>query len=85
MQDGTVVVQQLKSLVNNRVAKLESLGGDDGLSSDPAPPAVGSLAFWGRGIGGDWEVSIPGSRLNADLDLSGLTEIQVWIGYRFLR
>ncbi len=78
-------MQQLKSLVNNRVARLQALGGDGGLSTDPAPPAVGSLAFWGRGIGGDWEISLPGSRLNADLDLSGLTEIQVWIGYRFLR
>ncbi len=84
-EDGTIVVQQLKSLVNNRFAKLQGLGGDEGLGSDPAPPAVESVAFWGRGIGGDWEVSIPGSRLNSELDLSGLTEIQVWIGYRFLR
>jgi hypothetical protein len=83
--DGSIDVQQLKSLVNNRVARLQALGGDGGLSTDPAPPAVGSLAFWGRGIGGDWEISIPGSRLNADLNLSALTEIQVWIGYRFLR
>lgn len=83
--DGKVDVQQLKSLVNNRIAKFVSLGGDGGLSTDPAPPDVGSLAFWGRGIGGDWEVTIPGSRLNADLDLAGLTDVQVWIGYRFLR
>jgi hypothetical protein len=83
--DGTIDVQELKSLVNNRVAQLDSLGGEGGLSTDPAPPAVGSLAFWGRGIGGDWEVTLPGSRLNAGLDLSGLTEVQVWIGYRFLR
>jgi hypothetical protein len=84
-EDGSIDVQQLKSLVNNRVAKLQGLGGDGGLSTDPAPPDVGSLAFWGRGIGGDWEISIPGSQLNADLNLSGLTQIQVWIGYRFLR
>ena len=84
-EDGTVDVQQLKSLINNRVGKLVALGGDGGLSSDPSPPDPGSLAFWGRGIGGDWEVTLPGSRLNADLDLSGLTQIQVWIGYRFLR
>ena len=44
-----------------------------------------SVAFWGRGIGGASEVSIPGSRRIADLDLSGLTEIQARIGYRFLR
>jgi len=83
--DGKINSQQLKSLVNNRIARLQALGGDGGLATDPAPPAVGSLAFWGRGIGGDWEVTLPGSRHNADLDLSGLTEVQVWIGYRFLR
>jgi hypothetical protein len=83
--DGSIFTQQLKSLVSTRFAKLRALGGDEGLSTDPEPPAVGSLAFWGRGIGGDWEVSVPGSRLNSNLDLSGLTEIQVWIGYRFLR
>lgn len=83
--DGAIFTQQLKSLVSTRFAKLRGLGGDEGLSTDPEPPAVGSLAFWGRGIGGDWEVSVPGSRLNSELDLSGLTEIQVWIGYRFLR
>ena len=65
-EDGTIAVQQLNSLVNNRFAKLQGLGGDEGLVSDPAPPAVESVAFWGRGIGGDWEVSIPGSRLNSD-------------------
>lgn len=84
-KDGTVMVQQLTSLVNNRFAKLQSLGGNEGSIVDPEPPAVGSLAFWGRGIGGDWTVSVPGRQLNADLDLSGLTEIQVWIGYRFVR
>lgn len=85
LEDRTISVQQLKSLVNNRNAKLRALGGDEDLGLDPEPPAVGSLAFWGRGIGGDWEVSIPGSPVNAELDLSGLTQIQVWIGYRFLR
>ena len=55
------------------------------LAPTPRRPDVGSLAFWGRAIGGDWDSSIHGSRLNADLNLSGLTEIQVWIGYRFLR
>ena len=92
-EEAKVDVQQLRSLVDDRVAKLVGLGGDGGLSTDPSPPDPGSLAFWGygiggdegRGIGGDEEVTLPGSRLNADLDLSGLTQIQVWIGYRFLR
>lgn len=84
-EDGTIHVQDLKSLIGDRIAKTERLAGDEGLGSDPVPPAPGSLAFWGRGIGGDWQVSIAPSRLNSELDLSGLTEIQVWIGYRFLR
>jgi hypothetical protein len=84
-EDGTINVQELKSLVNNRVAKLESLGGDGGLGTDPVPPDPGSLAFWGRGIGGDWEVTLPGGPFNAGLNLSGLSEVQVWIDYRCLR
>lgn len=82
---GKIDIQELKSLVNIRVAEMVSLGDGGGFSTDPAPPAPGSLAFWGRGIGGDWEVSLPGSPLNAGLDLSGLTKVQVWIDYRFLR
>jgi hypothetical protein len=85
LRGGTIDVQQLKSQVNTRFARFEPLGGDGGIRTDPAPPEVGSLAFWGRGIGGEWDVSIPGSTRNSALDLSGLTTIQVWIGYRFLR
>jgi hypothetical protein len=83
--DETVTVQLLKPLVSTRPAKLERLAADEGLGSDPPLTAPQSLAFWGRGIGGEWEVSILGSRINSGLDLTGLTEIQVWIGYQFLR
>ena len=44
-----------------------------------------SPAFLGRGIGGDWQLSIPDHELNAGLDLTGLIEVQVWISYQFLR
>jgi len=83
--NGTITVQLLKSHVSTRPAKLTRLVADEGLGADPPLTAPQSLAFWGRGIGGDWEVSIPGSRTNSGLDLTGLTEVQVWIGYQFLR
>jgi hypothetical protein len=83
--DGTIAVQLLEPRVSTRPAKLTRLAADEGLGADPPLTAPQSLAFWGRGIGGDWEVSIPASRLNSGLDLTGLTEIQVWIGYQFLR
>ena len=38
------------------------------------------LSFWGRGVCGDWEISVDPADLAADhVDLSGLTEIQLWI------
>ncbi len=83
--DGTIAVQLLEPRVSTRPAKLSRLAADEGLGADPPLTAPRSLAFWGRGIGGDWEVSIPGSRLASGLDLTGLIEIQVWIGYQFLR
>lgn len=83
--DGTIDVQLLKPRVSTRPAKLTGLAADEGLGADPPLTAPQSLSFWGRGIGGDWEVSIPESQFASGLDLTGLTEIQVWIGYQFLR
>jgi hypothetical protein len=43
-----------------------------------------SLSFWGRGVVGRWDVSIPDSTFKLDKpDLSNLSEIQVWVGYQF--
>lgn len=42
-------------------------------------------AFGRRGIGGDWELLILDHWFDAGLDLTGLSEIQVWISYQFLR
>jgi hypothetical protein len=61
------------------------LGGVN-FGSDPPLTAPQSLAFWGRGVAGLWDVTIPQSEFDlAPPDLSGLSEIQVWTGYQFVR
>lgn len=53
--------------------------------SDPTPDTPLFPAIWGRGIAGDWEVRLPTMQPGGEtIDLSALTEIQVWIGYQFL-
>jgi hypothetical protein len=38
------------------------------------------LSFWGRGVVGEWEISIePADVIKDKVDLGGLTEIQLWI------
>ena len=71
--------------VDNRDAKLARLSADEGLGPEPLITDPQSLTFWGRGIGGDYELSIPDHQFDSGLDLTGLTEVQVWIGYQFLR
>jgi len=83
--DGTITVQLLEPRISTRPAKLDRLNPDEGLGFDPPLEAPQSLAFWGRGIGGDWEVAVPGQLSNAKLSLKGVTQVQVWIGYQFLR
>jgi hypothetical protein len=83
-RDGTVDVDFLQPRVSHRDAKLERLEADDGGGPDPLLTEPTSLTFWGRGIGGEWELSIPDHEFQAGLDLTGLTEVQVWIGYTFL-
>jgi hypothetical protein len=78
-------VTLLKPRVSSRAAKLERLLPDEGTGPDPLLTDPQSLAFWGRGLGGDWEFAIPDHEFDAGLDLTRLTEVQVWIGYQFLR
>ncbi len=35
-----------------------------------------NLSFWGRGVAGDWELSVLSSEF---VDLTVVTEIQVWV------
>ena len=83
--NGSITVTVLQPRVSNRNAKLERLIADEGLGPDPLLSDPQSLAFWGRGIGGDWEFAIPDHEFDAGLDLTGLTEVQVWIAYQFRR
>ena len=83
--DGSITATLLQPRVSNRFAKLDRLVAEEGLGPDPLLTDPTSLAFWGRGIGGDWELAIPDHEFDAGLSLAGLTEVQVWITYQFLR
>jgi hypothetical protein len=85
--DGQIDVQLLEPRTSTRRAVLTPLSPEGDGTVDLPLTAPLSLAFWGRGIGGDWDVSVvgAGARENAGIDLSGLTEIQVEIRYQFLR
>jgi hypothetical protein len=83
--DKSIEVQHLDPQLANRRAKTKPL--DRPVQNlDPPLDAPTSLAIWGRGVGGDWEVTIEPHELESgSLDLSGVTEIQVWIDYQFVR
>jgi hypothetical protein len=83
--DGSITATLLQPRVSNRFAKLDRLVAEEGLGPDPLLTDPTSLAFWGRGIGGDWELAIPDHEFDAGLNLAGLTEVQVWITYQFHR
>ncbi|MBR0748945.1 hypothetical protein JQ582_33935 [Bradyrhizobium japonicum] len=83
--DGTVEVQHLAPQTINRRAETTRLERPVE-NTDPPIDAPTSLAIWGRGVGGDWDVTIEPHEIEAgSLDLSGLSEIQVWIDYQFTR
>jgi hypothetical protein len=82
---GFIDVQLLKAHTSTRRAKLVPLSTDDVFTTDGPLDAPQSLAYWGRGIGGEWDVSVVREPANRGLDLSGLSRIQVWIGYQFRR
>ena len=84
-EQGPIRVDVLQPRVDTRDAKLARLSADEGLGPEPLITDPQSLTFWGRGIGGDYELSIPDHQFDSGLDLTGLTEVQVWIGYQFLR
>lgn len=83
--DGTVEVQHLAPQTVNRRAETTRLDRPVE-NTDPPIDAPTSLAIWGRGVGGNWDVTIEPHEIEAgSLDLSGLSEIQVWIDYQFTR
>lgn len=54
-------------------------------SSDPIDAPQG-LSYWGRGIGGNWELRLPGFQPGHEpINLSGLQTVQIWIGYQYVK
>ncbi|MFI0899054.1 hypothetical protein [Streptomyces sp. NPDC020983] len=81
--DSSVTTQWLLPKVSTRSAKTEPLPPAE-FGDDSPLDAPKSLAFWGRGVGGGWQVTIPQHEFDTGLNLDGLAQIQVWIGYQFL-
>lgn len=84
-QNGKIDVQLLEPQISTRRAQFTRLTAENDAIADVPLTAPLSLRFWGRGIGGEWGVSVVSARENAGIDLSGLTEIQVEIRYQFVR
>ncbi|AZS37562.1 hypothetical protein CVS47_02200 [Microbacterium lemovicicum] len=84
-QSGEIDVQLLEPQISTRRAQFTRLTAENESIADVPLTAPLSLRFWGRGIGGEWGVSVVGAQENAGIDLSGLTEIQVEIRYQFVR
>jgi hypothetical protein len=61
------------------VAKLTPLESDGGVVEEPEV----KVGFWGRGVAAGWHLSIEPSEMRKNaVDLSGLTEIQIWFSYQ---
>lgn len=83
--NGDVHVQLLEPQISTRRAQFTRLTAEADTLADVPLTAPLSMRFWGRGVGGDWAVSVVRAQENAGIDLSGLTEIQVEIRYQFVR
>ncbi len=77
-RNGTLVNLALQPRRDVVIAKIEPLQGTDSPVGDPQ-----ELEFWGKGVAASWHLYIePIELTNNQVDLSELTEIQVWIGYQ---
>jgi len=86
MADGTIVTQLLQPKFHNVEAGTARLGLDGVNFSASTTPLTASqgLAFWGRGVVGIWTVSIDEDEFSLKhVDLTNLSEIQVWVGYQY--
>lgn len=84
-RDGSIIDQPLEP---NIAHPIPQFNGFNPLQMAGAVPSTGSQGrrripiqnLWGRGIGGDWQISVEEAELKtAGVDLSGLTEIQLWL------
>ena len=77
-RNGTVLDVALQPRREVVIAKIEPIQIPGNQVGDPQ-----ELEFWGKGVAASWYLYIEPSELtNNQVDLSGLTEIQVWIGYQ---
>jgi hypothetical protein len=81
-RDGSTISQPLTPHIAHPTPQFASL------QLTGAPPSSGPMGreriptqnLWGRGVGGDWQISVEEEELTmSGADLSGLTEIQLWI------
>ena len=78
LRTGEVFLDTLQPHVTQREARFTPLQviGTLPTSGSATLDAPRNLSFWGRGVAGDWELTLPASEI---VDLAGLTEIQVWL------
>jgi len=78
-RDTTAVNVLLKPRAGVVVAKITPLQSSGGVVGGTG---IG-VDFWGKGIAADWHLYIePSEMQNGGVNLSGLTEIQVWLSYQ---
>jgi hypothetical protein len=86
LDDGTIFTQLLQpkfQTVQARTSRLALDGVNFSASTTPLTASQG-LSFWGRGVIGIWTVSIdPDEFRLKHVDLTNVSEIQVWVGYQF--
>lgn len=83
---GPPEVELLLARTSTRVASLIPLSSAPDIDGDFTLTNPEALAFWGRGIGGQWTITVPrDGMVNTAVDLSNVTAVQIWIGYQFLR
>ena len=85
-KNGEIVTQLLQPRTHTaqaNVVRLKLDGVNFSASTTPLTAAQG-INFWGRGVAGIWDVSIDEDDFKLKhVDLTNLTEIQVWVGYQF--
>lgn len=77
MRNGTVVEQVLQPRFKGLAASKAALA----FQQDPPQSETNELAFWGRGAATTWTLTISVDAENS-LDLSGLSYIELELGYR---
>ncbi|MDX6611955.1 MAG: hypothetical protein QOD75_1141 [Blastocatellia bacterium] len=81
-RDGGVIDQPLTPHIAHPTVQFNSLQvtGTPPLSGKAGRERIPIQNLWGRGVGGDWQISVEEEELKiSGVDLSGLSEIQLWI------